>query len=151
MRKHTHLMQAHRQAFSSSEIRKPEMGHQNSTAKLHINSPVQVTLLCKRKVISVQLELCLFYCTILWKVLFFILLPRSEVYNPEFDVWYWSDNLSAVKLLMVAEWSNPLDLANLTFYDMLLALNSAELFPFICFEDIQIVVACDYRFHFLGI
>lgn len=37
---------------------------------------------------------------------------------------------------MAAEWSNPLDLANFTFYDMLLALNSAELFPFIYFKDI---------------
>lgn len=51
---------------------------------------------------------------------------------------------------MVAEWSNPLDLANLAFYDMLLALNSAELFPFICFKDIQIAAACDYSFHFMG-
>lgn len=143
-------MQAHSRAFSSSEIWKPEMGHQNSTAKLCINSPVQVTLLWKRKVTSVQLKLCLSHPVILWKIFFFILLPRNEVYNPEFDVWYWSYNLSAVKLLMVVEWSNPLDLANLTFYDMLLVLNSAELFPFTCFKDVQIAAACDYSFPFLG-
>lgn len=58
--------------------------------------------------------------------------------------------MSAVKPLMVAECSNPLDLADLTFYDMLLALNSAELFSFLCFKVIQVAVACDYSFNFLG-
>lgn len=58
--------------------------------------------------------------------------------------------MSAVKLLMVAECSNPLDLANLSFYDMLLALNSAEFFSFLCFKVIQIAAACDYSFNFLG-
>lgn len=127
------------------------MGHQNSTAKLRINSPAQVTLLYQRKINSVQLKLCLSYCTILWKVFFFISLHRSTVYNPEFDVWHWSYNLSAAKPLMVTEWSNPSGLADLTFYDTLLALNPAELFPFICFKDIQIAAACDYSFHFLEI
>lgn len=87
MLKHTRSAYKHMGRHSLSlKYLKPKTGYLNARAKLLISSLVQITLPYKRKVTSIQIKLCLSCCTMPWKIFFFILLPRSEVYDPEFDV-----------------------------------------------------------------